>query len=666
MKEKLLQKKFLYLILGMLFFGLSYVAVQPNAVAYADEAEESQIYDEENGLYYEPYNSNYKLVGFDESRTEFIVPEKYNEKEIYIADEFSVSSQVEKLTLNCRWSSFPVVSIIDMSECSKLSYFEITRKSSPAPSLIFNSTTNLTIKLVNTGDIDMSGCTGNVSFEVSDYLSPNYTIIYPEKLVSYKFNLGGKIPDFSSFKYLKSVTIWNTYKYEQSLPRELFKNRTTLTSVSLPSGITGIGAYAFYNCKALTKLTLPSSVNWIDSYAFAYSGIKTLKIPSNCSIIYNYAFYKCSSLRQIVIPKSVNTISSNAFNSHDPFLTIVTPTGTTAAKYAEKNNIYTSTSTSFMVEAKMPKTYLGAKRYIKPLNYFGTVKFVSSNTKVATVSTSGVITPKKAGKVNITLYLGGKKYKTYSYTIYSRTQANVLNIIYSYYVTSSMTDYQKIIAADKWLVENVRYDVSKVNGGKYPYERHTAKSAFEKGLAVCDGYSYAFQTIMKHYGITCTVVTNSNHAWNQVKLGSYWYYVDVTWDDPVSLANVDGKYKYTNTNTVSTQLYLLINSAQLARDHKGPFHNGKNTKATAANYNKQIVHTGYSGAVINRATATISKGKTTTVKVTGTKKKVTYSSSNKAIATVSSKGVITGKKAGTCYINVKIGSKTYKVKVTVK
>ena len=47
------------------------------------------------------------------------------------------------------------------------------------------------------------------------------------------------------------------------------------------------------------------------------------------------------------------------------------------------------------------------------------------------------------------------------------------------------------------------------------------------------------------------------------------------------------------------------------------------------------------------------------------KNKVTYKTSNKKIATVSSKGVIKAKKAGTATITVKFGSKTVKVKVKV-
>lgn len=69
---------------------------------------------------------------------------------------------------------------------------------------------------------------------------------------------------------------------------------------------------------------------------------------------------------------------------------------------------------------------------------------------------------------------------------------------------------------------------------------------------------------------------------------------------------------------------------------------------------------------MNKTKATIVKGKTLTLKVLGTKKKVTWSSSNKNVATVSSKGKVTAKKKGTCTITAKVGTKKYRCKITVK
>ena len=55
-----------------------------------------------------------------------------------------------------------------------------------------------------------------------------------------------------------------------------------------------------------------------------------------------------------------------------------------------------------------------------------------------------------------------------------------------------------------------------------------------------------------------------------------------------------------------------------------------------------------------------------TVSPITSKEKVKYSSSNKKVVSVSSKGVIKAKKKGKATITVKSGKKTYKIKVTVK
>ncbi len=68
---------------------------------------------------------------------------------------------------------------------------------------------------------------------------------------------------------------------------------------------------------------------------------------------------------------------------------------------------------------------------------------------------------------------------------------------------------------------------------------------------------------------------------------------------------------------------------------------------------------------LSKKTLVVTKGKTATLKVNGTKKKAVWSSSNKKIATVTQKGVVSGKKAGTAKITAKIGKKKYTCAVTV-
>lgn len=60
-------------------------------------------------------------------------------------------------------------------------------------------------------------------------------------------------------------------------------------------------------------------------------------------------------------------------------------------------------------------------------------------------------------------------------------------------------------------------------------------------------------------------------------------------------------------------------------------------------------------------------GSSTTLKISGTKSKVKWTSSKKSVATVNSKGKVTAKKAGTVTITCKgKNGKTYKCKITVK
>ncbi|MDD3746137.1 MAG: Ig-like domain-containing protein [Anaerostipes sp.] len=70
---------------------------------------------------------------------------------------------------------------------------------------------------------------------------------------------------------------------------------------------------------------------------------------------------------------------------------------------------------------------------------------------------------------------------------------------------------------------------------------------------------------------------------------------------------------------------------------------------------------------LSKTSITITKGKTYTLKVKNNKKKVKWSSKNRKIATVSSKGKVKAIKSGTTYVYAKIkGSKTLKCKVKVK
>ena len=104
-------------------------------------------------------------------------------------------------------------------------------------------------------------------------------------------------------------------------------------------------------------------------------------------------------------------------------------------------------------------------------------------------------------------------------------------------ITPGMNDEERIKAVHDWMCLNIAYDYENYQRDTIPYESYHVAGAMNKGMAVCNGYAETFQTFMAVQGIECSVVDGTGkggpHAWNRVKVNGEYYYIDVTWDDPV-------------------------------------------------------------------------------------------------------------------------------------
>ena len=115
-----------------------------------------------------------------------------------------------------------------------------------------------------------------------------------------------------------------------------FYNCTGLTNITIPNSVTSIRGRAFYNCTGLTSITIPNSVTSIEDWAFSgCTGLTSITIPNSVTSIGNYAFRGCTGLTSITIPNSVTSIGERAFEDCIGLTSITIPNSvTTIGNYA--------------------------------------------------------------------------------------------------------------------------------------------------------------------------------------------------------------------------------------------------------------------------------------------------------------------------------------------
>lgn len=84
-------------------------------------------------------------------------------------------------------------------------------------------------------------------------------------------------------------------------------------SISIPSSITSIGAYAFYGLNGLINVTIPEGVTSIGDGAFGGCAITGISIPDSVTNIGAHAFKGCTELVSTRIPNGVENIGDSTF-----------------------------------------------------------------------------------------------------------------------------------------------------------------------------------------------------------------------------------------------------------------------------------------------------------------------------------------------------------------
>ena len=101
--------------------------------------------------------------------------------------------------------------------------------------------------------------------------------------------------------------------YDSASKTPWYEVRDEIKTVTVGSGATDVGAYAFSGCSSLTGVTLPDSLTAIRRHAFSESSLKEVSIPENVTLIGGHAFWN-TSMYNITVPKKVSSIGAGAFS----------------------------------------------------------------------------------------------------------------------------------------------------------------------------------------------------------------------------------------------------------------------------------------------------------------------------------------------------------------
>ncbi len=149
----------------------------------------------------------------------------------------------------------------------------------------------------------------------------NCASMKPSEGLEFTLNSDGQGYDMTGIGFCADVDIVIPATYNEKpvtgIGKDVFKNFSDLTSITIPDSVTSIGDSAFRGCSSLTSITIGNGVTSIGEYVFSgCRSLTSITIPDSVTNIGSYAFYECSRLTSITIPfvgASLNGISNTHF-----------------------------------------------------------------------------------------------------------------------------------------------------------------------------------------------------------------------------------------------------------------------------------------------------------------------------------------------------------------
>ncbi len=305
---------------------------------------------------------------------------------------------------------------------------------------------------------------------------------------------------------------------------------------------------------------------------------------------------------------------------------------------------------------------------------YKTVKWTSSNTKVATVSSKGVVTATGKGKATITATstFDSKIKATYKITVKKKVQVQAVYLnsdektVYvgkTYKLVSAMNPENATFPEVTWKTSNKK--IAKV-------DKNGKVTAVKKGTAVITC------TSVDNPKVSATCIINVKIKTKDVELPTkkLTLYVGKTHTLKAEVLPSNASNKKVTWSSSDKKVATVSKSGKITAKKPGTATITVKTKSGGYKATCKITVKKYvklKSFKLNKTSLSIQNGKSYTLKgvfspSNASVKDLTWKSSDKSIATVSSKGVVKGIKPGKCIITCKSKAtgKTVKCTVTVK
>lgn len=447
---------------------------------------------------------------------------------------------------------------------------------------------------------------------------------------------------FADCTSLKEVIIPNGVN---TLRDYVFKNCISIEMIDLPESIVFIGGGCFENCSSLETILFPTkeiligenafhNTIWLDNYEgdyviinhtlILYRGNETnITIPNNITVIGNGAFVNCSFITSVKIPKGVIEIGDSAFYGCSGIKEIVLPDSVISVGY------YAFVGCSSLVNITIPEDVVIRRNSLEETkwmtDYQGDFIILNGNLLGYKGTASNVIIPD-----NVTAICTGA-FSNNDIIIEVTVPTSVIKMYYAGFYNCN--NLQKVFITGK----NIYLENETILNCK--------KDLMLYGLAggSVEEYAKSFNTQFIQHKLNKAKVTLYLDGNNTTILRVIGTDGKVQWkSEDSSLVKISKSGKVTAFKIGSTKVYAIVNGITMTCEVtiKKPF--------------------------ISKKSSSILAGQTIRLNIVGISSDITWSSSNKSVASVSSKGIVTAHRAGKTTITATIKGKKYTCKVTVK